>query len=105
MKSNFRSPSAALADWYASHPVVRHLWAIEYTQGMRVIVTLEPAVDGNDVHPAWIANNRAWIHDLQSQLRGPVRLELIDGPSHTEAQVEDEGVVVADLCWRDPSEP
>jgi len=51
--------SIALTDWYASRSAVRRLWAIEDSQIIRVIVTLEPTHDGNDTHPVWIANRHA----------------------------------------------
>lgn len=54
---NVSPESAALAAWY--HPAVRHLWAIKNAQGLRVIVRLEPTLDGDDTLPGWIANNRA----------------------------------------------
>jgi hypothetical protein len=36
------------------------------------------------------------------QLERPVALGLIDDPTLEEIEIDDEGVVVADLCWRDP---
>jgi hypothetical protein len=71
---------AELAKWYATHPAVRRLWAIRAPQRMRVIVTLEPTHDGDDIYPAWLANGRQWVRELQSRIDGPVELEVMDPP-------------------------
>jgi len=36
-------------------------------------------------------------------MASPVKLELIDEPSFEEVEIDSEGIIVADLCWRDPS--
>jgi hypothetical protein len=94
--------SAALAAWYDDNAAVRHLWAIKSAQGLRVIVRLEPTLDSDDTLPGWIANSRAWAHELQLRTHAPVQLEAID-----ELLIDgidgDEGLVVAALGWRDPT--
>ena len=45
--------AAVLAKWYASHPLVRRLWAIEEVEVIRILLALEPTVDGGDTQPAW----------------------------------------------------
>ena len=94
--------SAALADWYDSHAAVRHLWAIKSAQGLRVIVRLEPTLDGDDTLPGWIANSRAWAHELQVRTNESVQLEAIDALLTDGIEVT-EGVIVAALGWRDPT--
>jgi hypothetical protein len=97
--------SAAVTDWYASHAVVRHLWLIKQSRGVRVLLTLEPPVDGNDTHPAWIANRHVWTQDLQSRVEGSLHLELMDEPALARADFGATGTVVMEVCWRDPSVP
>lgn len=94
--------SNALAGWYAAHSTVRRLWAIENSEGVRVIVALEPTHHGDDTLPVWLANCDAWAIDLQVHLQRPVLLEQTDDPSLQEIQIDAEDVIVADLCWRDP---
>ena len=93
--------SAALAKWYAAHPAVRRLWAIMESQRMRVIVALKPTHDGDDIYPAWLAKGREWAQELQLRLEGPVQLEVIDEPYLAEFATSVDGVLVADLFWRD----
>jgi hypothetical protein len=94
-----------LAAWYAAHPVVRRMWAIKESQGMRVIVMLEPTHDGDDISPAWLANGHDWAHELQSRVDAPVELEVMDEPFLAELAPGVDGVLVAELFWRDPSTP
>ena len=95
--------SAALAKWYAAHSAVRRLWAIQEAARLRVIVTLEPTHDGDEVYPAWLANGGDWAHELQSRMDGPVQLEVMDEPFPAEFAAGIDGVLVAELFWRDPS--
>jgi hypothetical protein len=93
--------SAVLSAWYCSRPEIRRLLAIRDTEGLRVLVELEPALDSNEVHPAWMANRHEWTDELRWHTGATVRLEhavepLADG-------VRNRGVIVADLSWRDPS--
>ena len=75
-------PAAAeLVTWYASHSIVRHLWAIEATEAIRIVVTLEPTLDGDDTQPAWLANSWTWAQELRLRLQRNVHLELINEPS------------------------
>jgi hypothetical protein len=93
--------SDALSAWYNSRPEIRRLWAIRDTQGLRVVIHLEPTNDGNDTNPAWMANSRAWVDELQLHTGGDVRLEQIDEVEEIESDAE--GVVIAAFSWRDPS--
>lgn len=104
MRAHASAASQVLADWYARHPVVLRLWAIRpYSVGhaMRVILMLEPSIDGNEISPAWMAKGAAWARDLQHRLDGAVQLERLDGPLTEEFEIEGEGVLHASLCWRD----
>jgi len=92
-----------LAKWYAAHSAVRRLWAISESQRMRVIVTLEPTHDGDDIYPAWLANGHEWAHELQLRTGGPVQLEVTDEPFLVEFAAGVDGVLVAELLWRDSS--
>ena len=106
---NGRTVTAAacvvLSKWYAAHPALRRLWAIQESQRLRVIVTLEPTHDGDDIYPAWLANGHAWAHDLQTRMDGPVELEVIDTALLAEFVAGVDGVLVAELFWRDSSFP
>jgi hypothetical protein len=99
------APRQVLAKWYAARPAVRRLWAINESRRIRVIVTLEPTQDGDDIYPAWLANGHEWAHELQTRLGEPVQLEVVDEalPGAFAAGVG--GVLVAELFWRDPSMP
>lgn len=94
-----------LAQWYAAHPAVRRLWAIQESQGIRVIVMLEPTHDGDDVYPAWLAKGQEWAHELRLRMDGTVQLEVIDEPFLADLAAGIDGVLVAELFWRDPSTP
>ena len=94
-----------LAKWYAAHPAVRRLWAIKEPQRMRVIVTLEPTHDGDDIYPAWLANGPQWARELQSRMHGPVELEVMHPPSAAELVAGVDDVLIAELFWRDSSLP
>jgi hypothetical protein len=95
--------SAALSAWYGSRPEIRRLWALRDTQGLRVLVHVERALDSNEIHPAWIANRGVWIDELQSRTGGPVRLEHADQPFGDEVATDAPGIIVAVVSWRDPS--
>jgi hypothetical protein len=69
---------------------------------MRVILALAPTHDGSDTSPVWFANCDEWATELRMQLDRPVSLSLIDDPTLDEIEIDGEGVVVVDLCWRDP---
>jgi hypothetical protein len=81
------------------------LWAIKESQGMRVIVTLEPTHDGNDIYPAWLANGQEWAHALELRMDGPVELQVTDQPFLPEFAAGVDVVLVAEISWRDPSMP
>lgn len=93
--------SVTVSAWYNSRPEIRRLWAIRDAEGLRVLVHLEPTADGDETHPAWIANGRAWVDELQLHTGAEVRLEQIGEAEEVESSAE--GVVVATCSWRDPS--
>lgn len=92
-----------LATWYASHSLVRRLWAIEDIEVIRILLALEPTVDGGDTQPAWLANSSSWAQELQLRTHKIVRLELFEEPSHIESIVDRGGVLITELAWRDPT--
>ncbi len=92
-----------LSKWYAAHSVVRRLRAVTDSQGMRVIVTLEPTHDGDDIYPVWLASGHEWAHELQLLMDGPVQLEVMDERFLGEFAAGVNGVLVAELFWRDTS--
>jgi hypothetical protein len=97
--------AAALVKWYASHSIVRRLWAIESGEAIRVVVTLEPTLDGDDTQPAWLANSWSWAQDLRLRLQRMVHLELINEPSlRTEASCDGDGALITEISWRDPTQ-
>lgn len=53
--------AAELVHWYTSHSLIRRLWAIEEVEALRVVVTLEPTPDGDNVEPAWLANSQCGL--------------------------------------------
>ena len=63
-----------LSKWYASHSIVRRLWAMESGEAIRVVVTLEPTLDGDDTQPAWLANSWTWAQELRLRLQRIVHL-------------------------------
>jgi len=92
--------SAALSAWYCSRPEIRRLRAIRDSEGLRVLVELEPAQDSDEMHPAWIANRDEWTDELQGHTGASVRLERAIAD-----EADSRDVIVADLFWRDPSSP
>jgi hypothetical protein len=92
--------SAALSAWYGSRPEIRRLWALRNTQGLRVLVHVERALDSNEIHPAWMANRDVWIDELQLRTGSSVRLEHMDEPLGDEVVTDVPGVIVAALSWR-----
>ncbi len=95
--------SAALFVWYGSRPEIRQLVAIRDTQGLRVLIHLEPAVDSGEIHATWMAKRHAWISELQVHTGGAVRLELTESLLAGEVDTDEQDVIVASLFWRDPS--
>jgi hypothetical protein len=93
--------SAVLSVWYCSRPEIRRLLAVRDSEGLRVLIEIEPALDSDEIHPAWMANRTAWTQELQWHTGANVRLEHAGEPLADE--VESRGVIVADLSWRDPS--
>jgi hypothetical protein len=93
--------SAVLSAWYCSRPQICRLLATRDTEGLRVLVQLDPALDADEGERVWKANRHEWADDLQWHTCTPVRLEHADERLAEEA--ERRGAVVADLSWRDPS--
>jgi hypothetical protein len=93
--------SAVLAAWYCSRPEIRRLLAIRDTEGLHVLVELEPAQDSGEIHPAWMANRREWTEELRWHTGAAVRLEHAYEP--LAGSVASRGEIVADLSWRNPS--
>jgi hypothetical protein len=93
---------AALSAWYGSRPEIRRLWALRDTQGLRVLVHVERALDSNEIHPAWMAKRGVWIDELQLLMGSSVRLEYADESFGDEVATDAPSVIVAALSWRDP---
>lgn len=94
---------AALSAWYGSRPEILWLLAIRDTQGLRVFVHVERALDSNEIHPAWMANRDVWIDELQLLTRDAVRLEEVEEASADPVETDAREVIVAELSWRDPA--
>lgn len=95
-----------LKTWYDGTPAIQRLWAIQSdgagdASALRVIVMLEPSLDGDETSPAWMAHGAKWAHELREQLAGAVHLERIDGPLPDEFEIDGDGVVLSALYWRD----
>lgn len=93
--------SAVLSAWYCSRPEVRRLLAIRESDGLRVLLQLEPAQDSGETHPAWMANRREWADELRWHTGAAIRLEKLDESDDTDTNGRE--LIVADLSWRDPS--
>ena len=95
--------SSALTRWYGEHAAVRRLWAIRPADdtALRVIVMLEPSLDGNEISPAWMAHGSRWARELRERLDAAVQLERIDGSLPDEFEIDGDGVLLSALCWRD----
>jgi hypothetical protein len=97
--------SSALAKWYDANPAVQRLWGIREAQALRVVVSIAPTPDGDDVYPAWAANCRAWARELNLLTQSVVRLELVGESMLYGVEFDPEDVMVADLFWRDATLP
>jgi hypothetical protein len=96
--------AAILGKWYASHSIVRRLWAIEASEAIRIVLTLEPTLDGDDTQPAWLANSWSWAQELRVRLQRQVHLELINEPSaRVEASCDIASASITEISWRDAS--
>ena len=98
---NATAESLALAKWYDANPAVQRLWGIREARMLRVVVSLVPTPDGDDVYPAWAANCRTWARELHFMTRSPVQLEAVGEPMLDGIEIDADGTVVADLFWRD----
>jgi hypothetical protein len=98
-----------LSAWYSRTARIRRLWAIERLDAseapgaLRVVVTLEPVGDSDETDAAWMASGRAWQQELRSQLAREVDLEWADQNESDDIEIDGDGVVIAVLCWRDPT--
>lgn len=98
------SAVAWLGKWYASHSIVRRLWAIEAPEAIRIVLTLEPTLDGDDTQPAWFANSWTWAQELRLRLQRQVHLELLNEPSaRLAASCNSSSALITEISWRDPS--
>ena len=96
--------TAILGKWYASHSIVRRLWAIEASEAIRIVLTLEPTLDGDDTQPAWLANSWSWAQELRVRLQRQVHLELINEPcARVEASCDIASASITEISWRDAS--
>lgn len=94
-----------LSEWYAAHSIVRRLWAMESGEAIRVVVTLEPTLDGDDTQPAWLANSWTWAQELRLRLQRIVHLELINEPTtRIEAICDSDNALITAISWREPAE-
>jgi hypothetical protein len=76
-----------LGKWYAGHSNVRRSWALS-----------------DDIYPAWLANGQEWAHELQLLTDRPAQLEVIDDvPFFGGLAAGIDGVLIAELFWRDSS--
>ena len=94
--------AAELGRWYASHSVVRRLWAVEDLDVIRIVMTLEPTLDGDDTQPAWLANSWTWAQELEIRMHRTVRLEMISESSQIESSLDGHGALITEISWRDP---
>jgi hypothetical protein len=98
-----RAAVEVLTEWYASHPVVRRLWAIEAVDAIRIVVTLEPTVDGDDTQPAWLAHSWSGAQELGLRTRRKVSLEMTNEPWRFESLLDRDSDLITAISWRDPS--
>lgn len=95
------SESLALANWYQSNPVVRRLQGIQVAQALRVVISIEPSFDSDDVYPAWVANCQQWARELNALTGQIVQLELVGAFPLDGMEFRAGRDIVADLFWRD----
>ena len=77
---------------------------MESGEAIRVVVTLEPTLDGDDTQPAWLANSWTWAQELRLSLQRIVHLELINEPSvRIEASCDGDTALITEISWRDPT--
>jgi len=101
-RGNAVALTTVLDSWYAKHSAIRHLWALQDSAGIRVLVMLAPTVDGDDTLPVWFANGREWRSDLQAHTSHEVTLELVVDPI-ADVNFDAGSALIAELSWRDPS--
>jgi hypothetical protein len=91
----------AVDRWYHANPSIRRLWAIQHADFLRVLVSIEPTLDNDDVYPVWLSNRGEWEADLRSLVGCAVRLELLQEFPWRKVHPENDGVPVVELTWRD----
>jgi hypothetical protein len=91
----------AVGRWYQSNPAIRRLWAIRRVDHLRVIVSIEPTLDNDDVYPVWLVNRMAWAAELQARAGCEVRMELLQEFPWNKIGADLGGDVVIELNWRD----
>lgn len=91
---------ATLTKWYADHPSIRRLWAIEGPTALEILIALEPAYDSDETLPIWLANRRVWAKDLQRLVAREVQLRLVVLDDIGEFDVNPDAVLIAELSWR-----
>jgi len=99
--TNITAASLALAKWYDANPSVQRLWGITETKTLRVLVSLEPTHDSDDVYPAWVGNCQSWARQLHMLTGQPVQLELVGDSPLDGIDFRADSTIVADLFWRD----
>jgi hypothetical protein len=95
--------AAELREWYASHSVIRRLWAFEGMEAIRVVLTLEPTNDDDDTQPAWLANSWTWAQELEGRMHRIVHLEMLSEPSRIDSICDPDAALITQLSWRDPT--
>jgi len=110
MQSVDRSPAgeqeagqiqAALSQWYAAHPSIRRLWAIEDAAALIVLVALEPTADGDDTLPIWLGRQQTWANHLKSLANRDVQFNLTVSGAFEAPHVNADAVVITELNWRE----
>ena len=95
------APEAALlASWYAAHSQVRRLWAIDEVEMIRIVMKIEPTIDGYDALPVWLANSDHWIDELAAVLKRNVHLEML-GVTSAASLIASNGGLIAEISWRE----
>jgi hypothetical protein len=92
--------AAALARWYADHASIRHLWAMESSVGIEILLVLEPTSDGDETLPIWLANRGDWATDLRLLTQREVQLRLAVLDDFGDSYVNHDAITIAQFSWR-----
>ena len=75
-----------VAAWYALNPDVTRVWVFDSekaasgaARGVRVLVTLAPVCDSDDVEPIWLARCKRWQNELERLMGRTVHLDRFEG--------------------------